>query len=138
MERPWEALFLEAVGQTCNVTTACKLAGIGRRTAYNHREADQAFASKWHEAIEEGCDDLESEARRRAMDGVEKPIFWRGQRVATVREYSDTLLIFMLKAYRPEKFREVKPGTLEALLAKLPADFARELRKALGEQFAKG
>jgi hypothetical protein len=138
MERPWEDVFLEAIRQACNVTSACRLAGIGRRTAYNHREQDETFAARWDEAIEEGCDELEAEARRRAKDGVEKPVFWRGQRVATVQEYSDTLLIFLLKAYRPEKFREVKPDTLEALLARLPTDFAREVRKALGEHMAKG
>jgi hypothetical protein len=138
MERPWEDAFLEAIRQTCNVTSACKQVGIGRRTAYNHREQDEDFAAKWADAVEEGADELEAEAWRRAKDGVEKPVFWRGQRIATVREYSDTLLIFLLKAYRPEKFRETMPDTLEVLLSKLPADFAREVRKALGEHFAKG
>ena len=49
---------------------------------------------------------LEDEARRRALQGVEKPVFREGRQVGTVTEYSDTLLIFLLKARRPEKFRD--------------------------------
>ena len=51
-------------------------------------------------------DDLELEARRRAVEGTERPVFYQGGEVGYVREYSDTLLIFLLKAHRPNKFRE--------------------------------
>ncbi|MHC5536960.1 hypothetical protein ACYOEI_01645 [Singulisphaera rosea] len=51
-------------------------------------------------------DTLESEARRRALDGVEKPVFYRGQKCGAIREYSDALLMFLMKAARPERFRE--------------------------------
>ncbi len=50
---------------------------------------------------------LESEANRRAVEGVEKPVGWhRGQPGGYVRDYSDTLLIFLLKGLRPEKYQE--------------------------------
>ncbi|MBX6773030.1 MAG: hypothetical protein IRY83_14975 [Chloroflexi bacterium] len=51
-------------------------------------------------------DALEAEAWRRAVDGVERPVYQNGQRVGAVREYSDTLLIFLLKGGRPQKYRE--------------------------------
>lgn len=58
------------------------------------------------EAQEEATDGLEAEARRRAVTGTLKPIFYKGEEVAQVREYSDTLLVVLLKGNRPDKFRE--------------------------------
>ena len=49
---------------------------------------------------------LEPEAIRRAVEGVEKPVYQGGELVGYVREYSDTLLIFLLKGGKPHKYRE--------------------------------
>ena len=49
---------------------------------------------------------LEAEARRRAAIGVDEPVFYKGEVVGHIRKYSDTLLMFLLKAHWPEKFRE--------------------------------
>ena len=46
------------------------------------------------------------EARRRALTGVEEPVYYKGEAVDRTAKYSDTLLIFLLKAHRPEKFRD--------------------------------
>lgn len=54
--------------------------------------------------MEEGTDLLEDEAQRRARDGTQKPIYQGGKKVGIVNEYSDTLLIFLLKARRRGKF----------------------------------
>lgn len=77
-----------------------------RSTAYEARESDEAFAAAWDDAIEAATDALELEARRRAVEGTDRPVFYQGGEVGYVREYSDTLLIFLLKAHRPKKFRE--------------------------------
>jgi hypothetical protein len=39
---------------------------------------------------------IEAEIDRRGRVGIDKPVFWRGQRVDTVKEYSDNLLMFMM------------------------------------------
>lgn len=55
---------------------------------------------------------MEQEAFRRAVEGTEKPVFGSmgfrmgSGEIGRVREYSDTLLIFLLKGARPEKYRE--------------------------------
>lgn len=104
--------FLEALREMGNVRYACEQADIPRRTVYEWREAEPVFAQHWEEALDEAADSLEQEAWRRAVDGVDKPVFGsRGAglgsgEVGTVREYSDTLLILLLKAARPEKYRE--------------------------------
>lgn len=84
----WRPIFLETLRETGNVTLAARAANIPRQTAYKARNTSKRFADQWHEALEEGVDMLESEARRRAEAG------------------SDRLMIVLLKAYRPEKFRE--------------------------------
>ncbi len=41
------------------------------------------------------------------LEGVEEPVGWyKGVPGGTVRRYSDVLLMFLLKALRPEKYRE--------------------------------
>ena len=49
---------------------------------------------------------LEAEALRRALKGTEKPVYQNGKQVGAIREYSDLLLIFLLKARRPTVYRE--------------------------------
>lgn len=102
----WYSAFLGALADGASITRAAETAGIGRRTAFDHRQRDEDFALAWHEAAEAGADRLEDEARRRAAEGTLKPIYQGGKLVGEVREYSDTLLIFLLKGKRPEVFRE--------------------------------
>jgi hypothetical protein len=51
---------------------------VGRTTAYAHQKADVAFAEQWEHALEQGADVLEREARRRAVEGVQEPVFHQG------------------------------------------------------------
>lgn len=102
----WRPKFLDELRRTGNVSAAAEVAGIDRSTAYRSRENSQRFTADWEEALEEACDALELEARRRAVDGVDHPVIYEGEITDTYKRYSDTLLIFLLKAHRPEKFRE--------------------------------
>jgi len=88
------------------VTKAAKVARVGRSTAYEWREEDKAFAAAWDEAIEESNDVLEGEAYRRAVTGTLEPVFYQGEKVGTVRRYSDSLLTLLLKSNRPAKFKD--------------------------------
>jgi hypothetical protein len=100
------------------------------------RREDEAFAEQFAEARADAADNLEREAMRRAVQGVERPVIYRGEVASAwvdgegnyvpkgspqaaqlvplaIREYSDTLLIFLLKAARPEKYRERRHSTME-------------------------
>ena len=68
------------------------------------RRHSEDFAAQWDEALEEGTDLLEAEARRRAVTGINKPVFYKGEVVGSIPKYSDRLLIFLLKAHRPQMF----------------------------------
>lgn len=79
---------------------------MSRRGVYDHRIANEKFALEWDNAVDEAVDLLEAEARRRAYSGVDKPVHYKGQRVDMISEYSDGLMMFLLKAHRPHKYRE--------------------------------
>lgn len=98
--------FLEVLRKTCNVSEACRKARVARRTAYEWRDADSAFAAAWKEAEDEAADRLEREAWRRGVEGVNKPVTYQGVITATYKEYSDRMLELLLKAHRPEKFKD--------------------------------
>lgn len=99
--------FLASFEELGNVTLAALASGVPRRTHYNWLRDDPDYLEAFHEAQDDAADRLEAEARRRAVDGVEKPVGWyKGQPGGTVREYSDVLLMFLLKGLRPEKYVE--------------------------------
>jgi len=109
----WQEPFLESLRRVPNVREACQIAGVGRASVYKERQRNDAFALAWSEALEEGLDVLESVAHARATIGqpMRKRVV-KTYRNGTVevteiewRHISDTLLMFMLKRYRPE-FRE--------------------------------
>ena len=100
------AAFLEALKNTCNITKACELSGLGRTSAYEWREEDPEFAADWQKALDVAADLLEEEAVRRATEGTRKPVFQGGQLVGHVQEYSDTLMIFLLKGAKPKKYMD--------------------------------
>jgi hypothetical protein len=129
-KRPrWAKGFLVALRETGIVRSACDAAHIDRSVAYDLRKADEAFAADWDRALDEAADLLEAEARRRAELGVRRVKFHNGKPIMVPvlgsnglvvkdkdgnpemvpyveHEYSDTLLIFLLKGANPEKYRE--------------------------------
>ena len=84
----WEPRFLDVIRSTGNVRLAADAAGIDRSTPYVRADRDPAFAAAWAEAQQAAIDILEAEARRRAL------------------MTSDALLMFLLKAHRPERYRD--------------------------------
>jgi hypothetical protein len=124
----WERTFLKELVRLGNVTAACDAADVGRATVYEHADRHPDFKEAWQEALEAAADLLELEARRRAHDGIDEPVIYQGELCGawvdgqgnavakdtpgarliplTVKKYSDSLLMFLLKAHRPDKFRE--------------------------------
>lgn len=101
-----QGAFLAALEQTGNVTRAAEHVGVDRRLFYRLREKDPTFAEAWQRALLIGIEALEDEARRRAFEGYNKPVFQQGAQVGTIREFSDTLAIFLLKGAKPDVYRE--------------------------------
>jgi hypothetical protein len=98
--------FLVEFAKTGMIDKAAVKSGRTRRTIYDWVEKDAAFKASYEESKEHFVELLETEADRRAVKGCEKPVFYMGEVVGRIREYSDTLLIFRLKALAPDKYRE--------------------------------
>lgn len=96
----WKTVFLQELNKAPNVSAACDVAGVSRKTAYAHRQSDPEFGEAWDDAIEKALDKAEAELYRRATEGTLRPVFQGGEEVGEIREFSDTLLIFMLKSRR--------------------------------------
>ena len=99
-------MFLAGLLEGLHVTDACKQAVVNVSVAYRRRDENEAFRSAWSKAIEIGTDALEAEAARRAYHGTLKPVFHKGEICGHVREYSDSLLQFLLRARDPVRYRE--------------------------------
>ena len=98
--------FLRAYAETANITYAARAGECSRNAHYKWLKTDQAYQEIFQEAKQEAIELLEGEARRRAVQGVEEPVYYKGEVVGARQKYSDILLIFLLKALRPEKYRE--------------------------------
>jgi hypothetical protein len=130
MRELWGKAFLAALEETGSVSAAAKAAKISRVTVYAHKRDDPDFAKEWDEALDRAADTLEDEARRRAHDGVDEDIYYKGEKVGTVRKYSDVLLMFLLKGIRPQKWRETRATIPPAELNKLiEAEFERRAKE---------
>jgi len=120
-----QTTFLEAFARLGNITYAARAAGVGRAIIYVWLEADETFAAAFRAAETEALETLEREAWRRAVEGTpyERTSYWHGEPVGTDRkiEYSDQLLILLLRARAPEKYRD-----------KVDLAGVREVIKAIG------
>ncbi len=99
-------LFLSLVAENGNITMACSIVGVGRKTVYTHAERSDEFRLELDAARKMGIDGLEDEAIRRAGEGVAKPVVHKGKVVTYIREYSDSLLKMILKGWKPQRYAE--------------------------------
>lgn len=103
-------LFLEMLAQTGQVNEAARYVGY-KTTQYLHklRREDEDFAEEWDAALEAAKYELEGEAIRRARDGVLEPVFYKGSVAGYKTNYSDTLLMFVLRKLDPA-YRDTGKG----------------------------
>jgi hypothetical protein len=95
---------------------------------------DPAYRRAFERAKEGAADRLEGEARRRAVDGVEEPVGWyQGKPGGLVRKYSDRLLVLLLKAWIPERYKDRIEAT--NLLKLNPDEMTEEQLEALAEYY---
>lgn len=97
-QKLYDALFLTAG----NITKAIQIVNIYRRTLYLALNADEEFRKEFYDVRDKALDQCEDEAIRRAYNGIEKGIWYQGQRVGSEIVYSDYLLIRLLMAHRPK------------------------------------
>lgn len=134
--------FLAALADTGIVSAAVAIAGTSRTRVYELRKHDSGFSCAWDEAEEQAADALEAEAWRRAVNGAPEPIVSNGKvvrdddgRPLAIRRYSDNLLLALLKARRPEKFKDravVEHDVADGLADRLEAARQRAMAASAG------
>lgn len=97
-------LFLEGVCRTNNVTKVCNELNISRIVIYAMKAQDPAFRQRLADAQTIGIDSWEDAAATRAFDGIERKVFHKGVQIDTIREYSDSIAIAMLRGAKPERY----------------------------------
>ena len=80
--------FLQAFRRSGVITHACEQSGVARPTVYRWLEKDEKFSIAFGIAVQESTEYLEQVAIKRAEEG------------------SDQLLMFLLRAKNPERYRD--------------------------------
>ncbi len=131
----WRFLFLQDLRETGNVSAAARHVGKSRAALYRARKQDAAFAAEWDDALEEAADWLELEALRRAVDGTEEGRYFQGEMIGTITRYSDSLLMFLLKARRPQLYgglRQPIPEDGETDIERLRGELETKMARLVG------
>lgn len=100
----WINTYIDVLRETGLEAQARTAAGVSKKVVEQQLEYDSDFAAAVEDATEMWADTLEKEAYRRAVEGVEKGVYYQGARVDTEVQYSDSLLSQLLKAYRKERY----------------------------------
>lgn len=113
--RPWPEAYLAILAETGVYEWACKRAGVTFSAVWQKRQKDQAFAAAEAESLKSACLLFEGEAIRRGTHGLRKYKFTAaGEPVMDPRtgeqyydlEFSDTMLLAVLKGRIPEVYRD--------------------------------
>lgn len=120
--------FLAAYEEYGTVAGAARAVGC-ERTNHNHRWlSNPEYEAAFKEAKEASVQFLETEIRRRALEGDDEPVIYQGKRCyemvrnlkgklvkkpLTIKRKSDNLGMFILKGERPEKYRDNWRGEID-------------------------
>jgi hypothetical protein len=90
--------FLEHLADSGCVRHAAAHVGMTKQSAYalRRRAPNSMFAFAWDAALKIAQPLLHDIAVERALDGVARPVFYRGEQVGERRVYNDRLLMFLM------------------------------------------
>ena len=96
----WVDTYITTLRETGLEGRARTAAHISKANVDRLYRADIEFQEAVDDARDKWADRLEAEAYRRGVEGIEKGIYYQGEKVDVERQYSDALLSQMLKAHR--------------------------------------
>ena len=93
---------LGAIRKTGTMHSAAEAAGLSIWALDKWVRTDKyGFKKRRELALQVYQDMLDAEIDRRGVEGIDKPIYYKGEKVDTVKEYSDNLLMFRRKKLDP-------------------------------------
>lgn len=96
--------FLEYYAKTGSYVRAAKACGLSVRTLRELEGLSTTFAEALDQARMLAVAEIEEAARERAINGVERDVYYKGEVVGQEREYSDRLAELLLVGNMPEKY----------------------------------
>jgi hypothetical protein len=132
--------FLDHLAFNGNARAAARRVGVSHETVYRKRRQDAAFAALWDAALVHARHYSESELATRAHDGIEVPVWHRGEIVGYQVKQDSRLLLAHLgwldKRVENDAAARACAGRFDELLAgyaghEAPEGFAEAAREAL-------
>ena len=80
-----------------------KAAEVGRRTVYDHLKADLEFYQKTQDALDTADCNLQMELMHRAVEGVQQPVYYKGEVVGQITKNNDALPMFAIRNLRQQR-----------------------------------
>jgi hypothetical protein len=103
-ERDWStekaSAFLTVLGETCNVSEACRRSGVPMTVVYRRRKMDAGFRAQWIETLGNAYRRLELVLLQRAFDGTERVVTKGDGSEERMREYPNHIALQLLKMHR--------------------------------------
>ncbi len=127
--------FIGALADSGVVAEAARSVGMSDAAAYKLRRAPgaEAFAAAWDAALEAASRRLVDIAFDRAINGVDDVVLDReGNHVYTKRKYNDRLLMFLIRAHAPDRYRHANKDVRSADEVALPEQ-PRPVKSAVAE-----
>jgi hypothetical protein len=116
--------FIEALTETACVDEACRRVGMSDTSAYKLRSSyrGREFRRAWDAALDCTIHRLEQSAVSRAINGVARPIFYKGEQVGEWRYFDERLTMFLMRSRRPKRYGK----WLDRMLAPDPVEYEDE------------
>jgi hypothetical protein len=133
--------FLAAYIRCARINQAAETARVAKQSHYNWLEESEEYRQAFRRTHAMIADLAEDACVERAIFGVEKPVLYQGEHVCLngkplfERQYSDQLLLALLRRLKPQEYREHTAVEISGSLNL--AERLREARKRLLEFQAK-
>ena len=98
--------FIEALAECACVDEACRRVGMSDSAAYalRRRPDAQSFRRAWDAALDYGVRRLSDAVFSRALHGVSRPVFYKGELIGERRYYDERLALFLLRYRDPVRY----------------------------------
>jgi hypothetical protein len=114
--------FLSVLGETCNVSEACRRSGVPMTVVYRRRNMDAGFRADWVATIGAAYSRLELVLLERAFNGTERVTTRKDGSEERMREYPNHIALRLLQMHRET--------AIEAD-SEMPAEDVDEIRERL-------
>jgi hypothetical protein len=131
--------FIAALAASGIVTQAALEIGASLEALYKlrNRPGAEGFRAAWEAALDRGIARLEDCALARALEGEERPIVSGGKLLGWWTRYDNSLVQFLLRQRRPERYAPAEAGPGHPLYERIRAEVLAEVAAREAEEEAR-